>query len=75
MTRQVELNNLNECNVFEVCIQNEKRYIVSLYRSLSQTQYESDVFLLNFEQDLCNIVVKNPLFVLVTSDFNVRAGN
>ena len=62
MTRQVELNNLNECNIFEVCIQNEKGYIVSLYRSLSQTQYDLEAFLLNFEQDLCNIVVKNPLF-------------
>ena len=24
VTRQVELNNLNECNIFIVCIQNEK---------------------------------------------------
>ena len=50
-TRQVELNNLGECNIFEVCIQNKKIHIISL-RSLSQTHNEFDDLLLNFEQDL-----------------------
>lgn len=32
-------------------------------------------FLLNFEQIICDIAARNPLFVLVTRDFNARAAN
>ena len=46
--RSVEIKNLNECVIFEVSIKNKRRYVVSLYRSPSQTQDELDIFLLNF---------------------------
>ena len=68
----MELNNLNECIAFEVCIQNKKCYIISLYRSSSQTHDKFDDFLLNFEQVLCDINARNPFFVLITRSFSAR---
>ena len=32
-------------------------------------------FLINFEQLISDIITKNPLFVLITGDFNVRSSN
>ena len=49
--------------------------MVSLYRSPSQTQDEFDIFLINLEQSIGDIIVKNSLFVLITGDFNVRSSN
>ena len=71
----VKVKNLNECLIFEVSIKNKRGYVVSLYRSPSQTQDEFDIFLINLEQSIGDIIVKNPLFVLITGDFNVRSSN
>ena len=53
-----------------------KGYIISSYRSPSQTHDEFDNFMnlmnLNFEQVLYDLIARNPLFVLITGDFNVR---
>ena len=49
--------------------------MVLLYGSPSQTQDEFDIFLINLEQSIGDIIVKNPLFVLITGDFNVRSSN
>ena len=55
---------------------NKRGYVVSLYRSPSQTRDEFDIFfLINFEQLISDIVRKNPLLVLITGDFNVRSSN
>ena len=40
----VEVKILNECLIFEVFIKNKRGYVVSLYRSPSQTQDEFDIF-------------------------------
>ena len=40
----VEVKNLNECLIFEVSIKINREYVVSLYRSPSQTQDEFDIF-------------------------------
>ena len=72
--RPVDVKNLNECLIFAVSIEN-RGYVVSLYRSPSQTQDECDIFLINFEQLISDIITKNPLFVLITGDFNVRSLN
>ena len=32
-------------------------------------------FLINFEQLISDIITNNPLFVLITGDFNVRSSN
>ena len=71
----VEVKNLNECVIFEVSIKNKRGYVVSLYRSPSQTQDEFDIFLVSFEQLNGDIIAKNPLFVLIAGDFNVRSTN
>ena len=73
--RQAELNNSNDCIIFEVCTRNKKGCIASLYRSPSQTNDEFDSFLLNFEQVPFGVIARNSLFDLVTCDFNARAGN
>ena len=54
-------------------IKSKRGYVVSLYRSPSQTQDEFDIFLISFEQLIGDIIAKNPLFVLITDDFNVRS--
>ena len=64
MTRQLGLNNLNECIVFEVSIQNKRDYIFSLYKSAGQIHDKSGDFLRKFEQILCDIIARNPLFVI-----------
>ena len=71
----VEVKNLNECVIFQVSIKNKRGYVVSLYRSPSQTQDEFDIFLINFKQLIGDIIAKKPLFVLITDDFNVRTTN
>ena len=73
--RPVEVKNLNECLIFEVSIKKKRGYVVSLYRSPSQTQDEFDIFLISFEQLIGGIIAKNPLFVLITGDVNVRSTN
>ena len=45
------------------------RYMISLYRSPSQTHDEFYDFLLNFEQFLCDAIARNPFFVLIIGDF------
>ena len=73
--RPVEVKNLNECVIFEVSIKKKRGYVVSLYRSPSQTQDEFGIFLMSFEQLIGYIIPKKPLFVLITGDFNVRLTN
>ena len=46
-----------------------------LYRSPSQPQDEFDIFLINIEQLISDIITKNPLFVIITAYFNVRSSN
>ena len=75
VVRPVNLLNLNECLVLEISIQNKKRYVISLYRSPSQSKDEFDHFLLNFEQFISDRMSQNSLFMLVTGDFNVRSAS
>ena len=49
--------------------------MVPHYRSPSQTQGEFDIFLITFEQLIGNIITKNPLFILIIGDFNIRSTN
>ena len=55
-------------------IKNKKGYVISLCRLPSQTKNEFDMFLINFEQLIGDIIAKNSLFV-ITGDFNVRSTN
>ena len=70
--RPVSLLNLNGYLVLEINIQNKKGYVISLYRSPSQSKGEFDKSLLIFEQFISDRMSQNPRFILVIGDFNVR---
>ena len=72
VVRPVSPLNLNECLALEINIQNKKR-IISLYRSPSQSKDEFDQFLLNFEQLISDRISQHLNFISVTGDFNVRS--
>ena len=55
-------------------IKKDKGYLISLYRSPSQSKDEFDQFLLNFEQLISDRMSQNPHFTLITGDFNVLGG-
>ena len=46
--RSVSPLNWHECLLLEINIQNKKGYVISLYRSPSQSKDKFDQFLLNF---------------------------
>ena len=59
----------------EILAQNKTGYVISLYRSPSQTQGEFNNFLLNFEQHLSDIISWNTSFLSIKGDFNVRTSS
>ena len=67
----VQLNYLPECLVCEINY-NKKIFIVTLYRSPSQSTDEFDEFLRGFEDETDYINQCNPYFTLITGDFNAR---
>ena len=66
---------LKECLILEVSINNKRVYVVSLYRSPSQTSDEFDSFITNLEKIVVEISRSNPNFLLVISDFNAKSSN
>ena len=68
-TRVSNVSRLDECVIIELIVNNKKGYILSLYRSPSQTNDEFDEFLLNFDHTLNHISSLNPSFVMILGDF------
>ena len=68
----IQINYLPECLVGEINHDNEKIFIVILYRSPSQTTDEFDEFLRGFQGVIDNINQCNPYFTVITGDFNAR---
>ena len=66
---------LKECLILEVYINNNRGYVVSLYRSSSQTYDEFDSFITNLENIVVDISSSNPHFVLIIGDFNAKSSN
>ena len=66
---------LKECLILEVSINNKTCYVVSLYRSSSQTSNEFDSFITNLEKNVVDISRSNSHFVLLIGDFNVKSSN
>ena len=55
---------------------NNKKVIVSvIYRSPSQNNSESDLFLSNFGKLLSNINERKPFLSVITGDFNARSSS
>ena len=70
--RPVPINSLKECLLLQVFIANKKGFVLSLYRSPNQSQEEFYDFLFSLDQLLSNMISQNPMFLLVTGDFNAR---
>ena len=66
---------LKECLILEVSINNKRDYVVSLYRSPSQTSDEFDSFITNLEKIVVDISRSNPHFLLLIGDFNAKSSN
>ena len=63
--RPVPTNSLKGCLLLEVFIGNKKGFVLSLYRSPSQSQDEFYDFLFSLDQLLPNRICQNPIFLLV----------
>ena len=70
----VPINSLKECLPLEFFIGNKKGFVLSLYRSPSQSEEEFYDFLFSLDQLLSNMISQNSIFLLVTGDFNARNG-
>ena len=68
----IQLNYLPQCLVNEINYNKKKIFIVTLYRSPSQSTDEFDEFLRGFEDVIDYINQCNPYFTLITGDFNAR---
>ena len=64
---------LSECLTLEVTISNRKVYVITLYRSPSQTSDEFQSFISNLEKLLININSFDPHFVILLGDFNAKS--
>ena len=71
----VNLNYLSECLVCEITFIRKQCFIVSLYRSPTQTATEFNNFLSNFEHLLNHISNLNPYMCIVLGDFNARSSS
>ena len=69
------MNILNDCLVCELSFGSRLVYLVSIYRTTSQSCNEYDTFLLNFEQLLTYLNSLKPHVLLVKGDFNVRSSS
>ena len=68
---EVNLSNLSQCVIWEVCLQNRKGCIGVVYRSPSQ--YSTESFLFDFHELLSKTASTNSLFAIILGDFNARS--
>ena len=66
---------LKEYLIFELAINNKRGYVVSMYRSPSQTSDDFNSFTTNLEKFVVNISSTNPHFILMIGDFNAKSSN
>ena len=71
--RNLSNSCLSECLTLEVTISNKKGYVITLYRSPSQTSDEFQSFISNLEKLLININSFDPHFVILLGDFNAKS--
>ena len=64
-----------ECFNIELKIENKVCYIIGLYRSPSQSQYEFERFSEKLKLKLDRLLQNNPLLVVLIGDFNVKSKN
>ena len=71
----LNITNLHECLVCELSLNGRRSYIVSLYRSPSQSSDEYDHFIKAFEQFIAHLTSFKPHLLLLTGDFNARSSS
>ena len=64
---------LSECLALEATISNSKGYVITFYRSSSQTSDEFQSFVSNLEKLLINLSSFDPHFVILLGDFNAKS--
>ena len=69
------LSKLKECIVIELNLNNKKGYVISLYRSPSQSIDEFEDFLLNLDQTMHDISSLSPSFIIMLGDFNAKSSS
>ena len=69
------ISTLNECVIIELNLNGKKCYVISLYRSPSQSIDEFDEFLLSLDQILHDISSLNPYFIMILGDFNAKSSS
>ena len=68
-----DLNSLSECIVSEIKVNNKKCFIITLYRSPSQSIDEFENLLFSLEETLPKISYEKPYLSILTGDFNARS--
>ena len=71
----LNITNLHECLVCELFLNSRRSYIVSLYRSPSQSSDECDHFIKTFEQLIVHLASFKPYLLLIKGDSNVRSSS
>ena len=66
---------LKKCLIFEVSINNKRGYVVSMYRSPSQTSDDFNSFTTNLEKLVINISSTSPHFILIIGGFKAKSSN
>ena len=66
---------LKECLISEVSINNKRGYVVSMYRSPSQTSDDINSFTTNLEKLVINISSTSPHFILIIGGFKAKSSN
>ena len=64
---------LKDCLFFKVSINNKRDYVVSMYRSPSQTSYDFNSFTTKFEKLIVNISSSNPHFIIMIVDIDAKS--
>ena len=74
-TRRNDITFLDECLVGEIKIKRKKCFVTCVYRSPTQTEDETNVFLFGFEQICSSIALESPLCCFVIGDLNAKCTN
>ena len=64
---------LSKCLTLDVTISNRTGYVITVYRSSSQTSDEFQSFIRNLDKLLININCFGPHFVILLGDFNAKS--
>ena len=71
--KMLNITNLHQCSVCKLVLNGRRSYIVSLYRSPSESSDQYDHFIKTFEPLIVHLTSSKPHLLLITGDFNARS--